>query len=533
MSNVQAALRSFQEVVGRDNTIIDDPDLQRYGWCTTPVRKRILAAVRPANIEEIQRILAIASQYGIPLYPISTGNNWGYSDSQPARDDTVILDLGRLNRIVEVNADLAYAVVEPGVTQQQLFDYLNERRLPLWLNPTGAGPSCSILGNTLERGFGIGPGGDHFLSQCGMEVILASGEILRTGFGHYPGAKAGHVYKWGTGPYLDGIFTQSNFGVVTKIGVWLTPAPEHFEACYFTCFSEEQLAPLVDATRQLQFWHVFEGPINILHRNRLLIMMSRFPWQEANGVTPLSESLAQRMASERRIGAWNGVGAIYGSHAQVQAAKRTIKRVLKDKVDRISFVSENKLRWIGVHPGLASILLGANVPELLHALRSSFGMLKGIPSEVALPLAYWRNKQPIASTTERNPARDRCGILWFAPVIPMTAKDVLEFRDVIRPVFAKYKFEACMTLTALNERCLDCTLPILFDRDNTQEVESAQACYAELAHECAEHGYFSYRLGLQSMAAEVGRPDVFWDVVSRIKSALDPAGILAPGRYAR
>ena len=123
--------------------------------------------------------------------------------------------------------------------------------------------------------------------------------------------------------------------------------------------------------------------------------------------------------------------------------------------------------------------------------------------------------------------------MWFAPVIPMTPKDVLEFRDVIRPVFAKFKFEACITLTALNERCFDCTLPILFDRDNPQEIENAQACYTELARECADHGYFAYRLGLPSMAAEVERPDVFWDVVGKIKSALDPAGILAPGRYSR
>jgi 4-cresol dehydrogenase (hydroxylating) len=97
------------------------------------------------------------------------------------RNDNVIVDLGRMNRIIEVHSDLAYAVVEPGVTQGQLYAYLQEKKISLSLNPTGAGPNCSILGNALERGFGIGPNGDHFQAQCGMEVVLADGEVLAYG----------------------------------------------------------------------------------------------------------------------------------------------------------------------------------------------------------------------------------------------------------------------------------------------------------------------------------------------------------------
>jgi hypothetical protein len=100
-----------------------------------------------------------------------------------------------------------------------------------------------------------------------MEVVLATGEVLRTGFGHYGGAKATNVYKWGLGPYLDGLFTQSNFGIVTKIGVSLMPVPEAFEACYFSCNSEGQLGPLIEGIQQLIVWGTFQGPMNLLHRN--------------------------------------------------------------------------------------------------------------------------------------------------------------------------------------------------------------------------------------------------------------------------
>ncbi len=528
-----AGMTAFRELLGHDHVLTGDAALQRYRWDTTPDHRRIAAALRPETVEQVQEIVRIASAHRIQLYPISTGNNWGYGSAHPTTNDAVILDLGRMNRIVEIDKELAYAVVEPGVTQRQLYEHLQRHRIPLRLSPTGAGPDCSILGNALERGFGIGPGGDHFLTQCGMEVVLPSGQVLRTGFGHYEGARATYVYKWGVGPYLDGLFTQSSYGIVTKIGVWLAPEPEHFEACYFMCNSDEQLGPVIDAMRGLLFSGVFQGPMNLLHRNRVLIMLDRYPWAEMNGRTPLDEAVAARLAAEKRVGIWNGVGALCGSRAQVRAAKQTIRRALKGKVDRLTFLSERQLGALRVAPGLWSVILRMNVRELLQTLAASFGMLSGTPSEVALKLAYWRHKDPPPEGVPLNPARDRCGLMWFAPIIPMTREHISRFRQIIEPIFAAHRFESCITLTAVNERCFDCTLPLLYDQTDPEEARRAQECYSDLVEACRRHGYVAYRLGLQSMEEETRRDDVFWDVVTQLKNALDPAGILAPGRYAR
>jgi 4-cresol dehydrogenase (hydroxylating) len=160
-------------------------------------------------------------------------------------------------------------------------------------------------------------------------------------------------------------------------------------------------------------------------------------------------------------------------------------------------------------------------------------MMKGIPSEIALSLSYWRNRRPMPAGGDINPARDNCGLMWFAPIVPMTKEDVFAFRRIIQPIFAKYGFEACITFTAVNERCFDCTLPLLYDKDDPTETRKAQECYLELVENCRQHGYIAYRLGLQSMDAEVTREDVFWNVVTKLKAALDPQGILSPGRYAR
>jgi 4-cresol dehydrogenase (hydroxylating) flavoprotein subunit len=174
-----------------------------------------------------------------------------------------------------------------------------------------------------------------------------------------------------------------------------------------------------------------------------------------------------------------------------------------------------------------------NVPDLLKTLESSYGMMKGVPSEIALSLAYWRNKRPMPAPSDINPARDSCGLMWFAPIIPMTAEDVSAFRGIVEPIFLKYGFECCITLTAVNERCFDCTLPLLYDKDDPAQTTKAEECYQELVASCRQRGYVAYRLGLQSMEAETSRDDVFWNVAAKLKEALDPQRILSPGRYAR
>src|SRR6188508_1331404 len=154
---LETAITEFRRLLGQQHTLTDEASLGPYRWCTIPIQRNIAAVVRPDSVEQVQEIVRIASAHQTHLYTISTGNNWGYGSAQPVRDDNVVLDLSRMNRIVDVNTELAYAIIEPGVTQGQLYRHLNQNRMSLWINPTGAGPNCSILGNTLERGFGIGP----------------------------------------------------------------------------------------------------------------------------------------------------------------------------------------------------------------------------------------------------------------------------------------------------------------------------------------------------------------------------------------
>ncbi len=524
------AIEALKGAVGADRVLLNPEQLAPYHLALIPVDRRIPCAVKPRSTAEVQEVVRIAGAHRVPLYPVSTGRNWGYGSSNPVRDDTLVLDLGDMNRVVEVNTELAYAVIEPGVSQQQLYEHLRRHRTGLMMDPTGSGPSCSVLGNTLERGYGITAYGDHFEALCGMEVVLADGSLLHTGFGHYEQATSTRVFKYGVGPYLDGMFTQSNLGIVTQIGVWLMPVPESFQAGYFFCRSEADLGPIIDATRWLLLNRVVKGSINLLHRNRGLTVLTQYPWDRTGGRTPLDEKNWRRLAEEKGVGIWNGVVALYGTREEIRAAKRVVKRKLRPHVAKLQFISNPLLRLLERLQRPVGLVMRMNIPELLKALKPSYELMKGKPGEVSLPTPYWRMQKPIPDALI-DPARDNCGLYWLAPVIPMTRRDVERFIGIVEPLFERHGFEPCITLTTVTHRAFDCTLPILYNKEDPEETERAAACYEEVLEACMEAGYIPYRFGIQSMEALAGRDDRFWDLVGTIKRALDPEGIISPGRY--
>jgi 4-cresol dehydrogenase (hydroxylating) flavoprotein subunit len=170
--------------------ITGEEHLHAAATATFPIDRHIPVILRPATREQVQQILRIASKFGGPVYPVSSAKNWGYGSAAPASDGCVLLDLSRMNRILDFNEDLGFVSVEPGVTQGQLFEFLRSRNSSLWIDGTGSSPQCSLIGNTLERGFGHTPYGDHFGNVCGFEIVLPTGEKLETGAARFPGSPA-------------------------------------------------------------------------------------------------------------------------------------------------------------------------------------------------------------------------------------------------------------------------------------------------------------------------------------------------------
>ena len=110
------AIARIRGIVGEAYVFTDEKDRERYSQCTIPWRRTCAAVVFPGNSEEICDIMRVAQEYKVAVWPFSKGKNWGYGTMLAAHDGAIILILERLNKIIEVNEELAYAVIEPGVT---------------------------------------------------------------------------------------------------------------------------------------------------------------------------------------------------------------------------------------------------------------------------------------------------------------------------------------------------------------------------------------------------------------------------------
>ena len=528
------ALAEWRALLGPQRVLDDGATLAAYAsstasWSTLPA-----AVLRPHTRGEVESLVRIAAARRIALYPISTGRNWGYGDACAAGPGQVIVDLSGMNRIREVDARLAYVVIEPGVTQQQLSQYLLSEDLPLWMDSTGAGPDTSLIGNILERGFGHSPYGNRFLNVCGMEIVLADGEVLHTGFGHFSGARNSRVFPYGLGPWLDGMFTQSNFGIVTSVGLWLMPKTEAINHFLCSVARHEDIGPVIDALRPLRLDGTLRSILHIGNDLRVISGGMTYPRERAGGAAPLPTALRAQLRQEAGVGAWTVSGALYGSACQVACARRAVRHALRHTQARPQFIDERKL---AMGARLARLLgrwpVGKRLQARVALGRSLFDMNKGLPNGRFLAGAYWRRRGglPAGFPANANPALDNCGLLWVSPVLPMRGDELLRVHALAEPIFRLHGFDLFATFSMINERALGGVLTVAYDKDDADETARALMCYRQLFDSVMEAGYIPYRVGLQSMADLDSGNDSYWRVAARIKAALDPQGIIAPGRY--
>lgn len=522
------AIEAWTQLLGADRVLSDRSLLRDAQTATFLTRQQIPVILQPGSREEVRQCLKIANQYDLPVYPIGSGKNWGYGSRVPVEDGCALLDLSRLNRIVDFDEELAYVTIEPGVTQRQLYEFLQQQSSRLWMDATGSSPDSSLIGNIMERGFGHTPYGDRFANVCGMEVVLPTGEVVHTGFGRFPNAKTASVYRWGLGPYLDGLFSQSNFGIVTQMTLWLMPTPDYFQAFFFSIKQEEQLPELIDALRPLRLNGTIRSAVHIGNSYKVLSSIRQYPWQETGGTTPLSSQVMAHFAKTWDFGAWNGSGGIYGSRKQVAAARQLIKQALRGKVSKLRFIDDFTLKLAQTLAKPYRMATGLNLPELLKLLEPVYGLMKGVPTNTQLASTYWRKK--FAPSEPMNPDRDGCGLIWCAPVAPLEGEHAVNINKIVSETLTKYQFEPSMSMTLLTERCLGCVISISYDREIPGEDEKAMACYDKLLEELTGAGYYPYRAGIQSMETLQGE-DSYRALLGRLKHALDPKQILAPGRY--
>nr|MCU0920127.1 FAD-binding oxidoreductase [Burkholderiaceae bacterium] len=417
-------LAALRQAVGDEHVSTSEEQLAAYSRCTIPWDARCAAVVFPGSTQEVAQLLRAANQHRVPVWPYSGGRNWGYGATLATQPGAVVMILRRMNRIVEVNEELAYAVIEPGVSYRQLSEHLRSRGHALWADCIDGTPDGSVIGNALDRGIGETPYGDHFGNLCGLEVVLPTGETVTTG-GGTADLRTRHVHKWGVGPYVEGLFSQSNLGVVTRAGIWLMPQPESFNSFVFELHDEAHFPAVVDAFRRLALDGVLTSKLHMINDFVSTTILTQRNLEQLPQDRPMSADDRARIRAKYRLAPWSCAGGLYGPKAHVALQRRALKRQL-GRFGRLLFVSDRKvallerlvaaawqrprLRWA------AEIALGASLP-VMDSLPQVHRILKGIPTDYFLKHAYYRNRRP-RPTEGVDPARDRCGLIWFAPVLP-------------------------------------------------------------------------------------------------------------------
>ncbi|HEX2656469.1 MAG TPA: FAD-binding oxidoreductase [Xanthobacteraceae bacterium] len=473
--------------------------LVRYGENTMPGGDRRPAGViYPASTLDVQAVVISANLHGVPLYPLSTGNNIGLGSRSAPAAGQVIIDLGhKMNRILEIDDRLAYAVVEPGVTYQAMYDELVRRGNHFMIDVTSGPPQGGIIGNALDKGAGYTPYSDHFGFSCGMEVVLGNGTLLRTGDGSldHKTLVNWHTSKYSFGPILDGLFAQSNFGIVTRMGVWLMPRPPVVQSFHFTFPDEDDLEDIIELCRPLKLSNFVPTLFRVA--NELYLTASEGESAEAHSGRSLSFSARKALQEKFGIGAWTVSGAFYG--ASQAAIAPLLGRI------REHFGKSGKARYIGEHEA-----------QSIPALQVAINAFSGKPSLGELGLLKWRPGG---------------GNIWFTPGTPMDGKIANDFQKLCRQIYEDYGFDYTV-MNVCGPRFARGLHVITFNKEDEDERNRADACYRAMASEVAKRGVFVGRapLDYHDMHLAQTMPG-FRQACSAVKYALDPKGIIAPGRY--
>ncbi|MEZ5548498.1 MAG: FAD-binding oxidoreductase [Pseudomonadales bacterium] len=494
--NFGKAISEFETLLGKDSVIINAEGLTSYGKIMLPVDDKAhqpSGALVAHSVEDVQAIMAICNKYRVPVWPISTGKNLGYGSAAPATPGQMILDLRKMNRIIDVDADLCTALVEPGVTFQQLHDYISERKLPLWLSCPAPSAIAGPLGNTVDRGIGYTPYGEHFLFSCGMEVVMADGQVLKTGMGGVPNSNTWQVFKWGYGPYLDGIFTQSNMGIVTKLGLWLMPAPPAFKPFMVKFPDDGDIVKIVETIRPLRIAQVIPNAVVIAHALwEAGSTVVRKDYYTGDG--SISDAAIAQIRREHNLGAWSVYAGLYGTAEQVELNWKMVSQAFKSIGGEILTEAE-----LGDNP--------------VFQYRAS--LMRGDMTLREFGLYNWRGGG---------------GSSWFAPVSQARGSETLKQMKLAQDILGEFGFDYVAEFV-VGWRDMHHIIDLLFDRTNVAERERANACFNKLLDEFSKQGYGSYRTNTAYMkkVAETFGP-VKQDVERKIKRALDPNGIIAPGK---
>lgn len=491
----------LRAVVGEDAVKIERPEIDAFKdpyWIADDETHAASAVVQPADTEQVREIMRIANRHRMPVSPHSQGRNYGHGGASPLVRGSIQLGFQRMNRILEINEELAYAVVEPGVTWFDLHRAVRDAGYDL-MTPCPDLGWGSIIGNTMDSGHTYQHYGADYLLPAGCEVVLPDGDLMRTGQGAIADGPAWHVYKRGLGPSLDPLIVQSNLGVVTRMGVWLKRRPAHFAPLMLVIGDDADLEAAVDTVRELRLAGHLEGMPAIYSTLRACHMMRDAPVPP--GPRTFTPEELRAIGEEQRVGAWAVRAAVWGDPEIVRAKIRRIaeawRRIPSGRIDEVR----------------------AYAPDEYDRFTYSYEMIMA--------------GEPTMKAAECAPSN--AAHVDVSPVVPLQGRAVRGVIETMRREFTADGRDFAAAIMVTGERSAVAIAGIRYDARDEDAVRRAFALGRILVRELGALGYGDCRPHLEFMelAAEqfAFNDHAYRRFVTRLKDAIDPVGVLSPGRY--
>jgi 4-cresol dehydrogenase (hydroxylating) len=364
--------------------------------------------------------------------------------------------------------------------------------------------------------------------------VLGNGDIVRTGFRHVPESKISYIYRHGLGPSLDGLFFQSNYGIVTSAGFDLIPARAHHRAMVVSARREEDLEDLVDALSRLRKQNIIQTVVHVGNRNRSSITLTplvySFLVEQGHPDNENTKALADSIVEREGFGPWGAVAGLFGTRRQIRCMQEEIRRALRGLAD-VRFLGDAGIaRGRAVLSRFSFLDVCRRKRAVLHAVEALYGLSKGIPTDAALKSVSWPiGVLPGSGGTDLDQGRG--GILYCVPFIPSSGTRAREVVRRTEEVFGAHGFTPYITLNLVDGKAMEGVINLAFDREDRGRATEAHACVEELLLRFMKDGYLPYRVGVQTMEKILDEKDPYWKVVRDLKQVFDPNNIIAPGRY--
>jgi 4-cresol dehydrogenase (hydroxylating) len=455
-TGLSAALVDWSNALGESHVRLNDPAAPSEGLRTFGRPAIVPATILPGSADEVAEAVRIAARHGIGLHPVSRGCNWGLGSRAPNRDGDVVIDLSRLDRISGFDPRDGVVHVEPGVTFRQLFEFLSTQESDFFLPTIGGPVMASVLANALDRGDAVFC--DRWKSISDLSVVLPDGTMLETGHGEgSPLAGRGVPLA---GPLIEGLFSQSGFGIVTGAWLRLEPLPGNISAWLIDVGSRDHLPDFVSAWRDLQR----TGTVP----DRSLILWNGIKFLARNGRRADYDAAEIEAAQLDR---WQCSGFVVGESAAVLVAREELMRT--------------RLAAAGTAFQRFDIRTNGQWCEDAEGVFAT-------PRQTNLRTVYWRHAEPPQLDTV-NPDRDGCGLIWLCLALPLDGSAIRDFSIWCRNRLQRADMDFNIGLEGASFRTALAYLTLSYTRSAAADASALQ-CYDDILAHALALGFQPYRL---------------------------------------